>query len=232
MSCNKNLCDFDIKTKRDFLKWALKNHPDKGGNTALFQEINNCVEAGHFCGVETSKTEEIITTPKPPSTPTNKESSLYDIAQFKISDEAILKFRRWVKKPKDCVINALELIGILNNQIADLCRIMVGDKGLEIGQIEDIFTLLEPNYKWRFFRFTKLKTLADFTSEKLIPGNAIFCGYMGQEGHVFIIAKALDQNVMYIDPQINQICPLDESECLKFIDKKHAYFILQASPKN
>jgi len=35
----------------------------------------------------------------------------YQPAQFKMSDQQIFSFKRWVKKPMDCVINALELIG-------------------------------------------------------------------------------------------------------------------------
>ena len=34
-------------------------------------------------------------------------------SEFKMSDAQIYSFRRWVKKPMDCVINALELIGAL-----------------------------------------------------------------------------------------------------------------------
>ncbi len=156
----------------------------------------------------------------------------FDVAQFNMSDDAIGKFRRWVKKPRDCVINVMELLGILDQQNADLCRIMVGDTGLQVGQIEDIFSLFEPNFKWRFFRFTKLETLAQFTDQELNIGKAIFCGYMGQEGHVFLIAKSLDGKVMYIDPQINQICSLDQSNCVSSINNKQAYFILQAAPKS
>ena len=156
----------------------------------------------------------------------------FDVAQFKITDDAITKFRRWVKKPRDCVINAMELLGILNDQSADIARIMVGDQGLKVGQIEDIFSLVEPKFHWRFFRFTKLETLAQFTNQELKPAHAIFCGYVGQEGHVFLIAKSASGRVMYVDPQINQLCPLDKSECENFINNKHAYFILQASPKN
>jgi hypothetical protein len=30
--------------KREFRKWALKNHPDKGGNSELFKTVNSCKE--------------------------------------------------------------------------------------------------------------------------------------------------------------------------------------------
>ncbi len=157
----------------------------------------------------------------------------FEVAQFNITDDAIFKFRRWIKKPRDCVINAMELLNILNQQNADIARIMVGDKGLTIDQIEQIFSLIEPNYTWRFYRFTKLETLAEFTNNKLNPSNAIFCGYLGEQGrHVFLIAKNIDGDVLYIDPQVNELCNLEESTCIKFINNNQAYFILQVSPKN
>jgi hypothetical protein len=155
----------------------------------------------------------------------------FDVPQFKITDDAIKKFRRWVKKPRDCVINAMELLNILDDENADICRIMVGDTGLKVGQIEDIFSLLNPNFQWRFFRFTKIETLSQFTVDELKPDHAIFCGYIGQEGHVFLIAKTSDGKIVYIDPQVNEICPLEQSSCVKYINDKQAYFILQASPK-
>jgi hypothetical protein len=34
-----------IATRKDFRsKWALKNHPDRGGDTAKFQIVSDCVD--------------------------------------------------------------------------------------------------------------------------------------------------------------------------------------------
>lgn len=34
-----------IATRKDFRsKWALKNHPDRGGDTAKFQKVSDCVD--------------------------------------------------------------------------------------------------------------------------------------------------------------------------------------------
>jgi len=156
----------------------------------------------------------------------------YEVAQFKLTDDSINKFRRWIKKPRDCVINAMELIGILDGQNADIARILIGDTGAQIKQIEDIFEVVEPRFKWKFYKFTNIQTLAQFTSNELKPQNTIFCGYEGTEGHVFLIAKGNDGKVYYVDPQVDAICNLDTKECFNFIDNKHSYFILQASPKN
>jgi hypothetical protein len=33
----------NIRSRSDFRKWSVKNHPDKGGDTATFQDVNNAV---------------------------------------------------------------------------------------------------------------------------------------------------------------------------------------------
>jgi hypothetical protein len=49
--CQKVLCDAFLNygvskgyrpTVKNYRKWALKNHPDKGGNTDIFSETNDC----------------------------------------------------------------------------------------------------------------------------------------------------------------------------------------------
>ena len=47
--CAFGLCallssDTKSVTKKDYFKWMKKNHPDKGGNTAFAQAVNNCWE--------------------------------------------------------------------------------------------------------------------------------------------------------------------------------------------
>jgi len=41
--CRVTLNQYGIKTRKDFLKWSAKNHPDKGGNEETFQIVNECV---------------------------------------------------------------------------------------------------------------------------------------------------------------------------------------------
>ena len=40
--CKKILKNNDIKSLKDFRKWALKNHPDKGGDSELFKTVSSC----------------------------------------------------------------------------------------------------------------------------------------------------------------------------------------------
>jgi myosin heavy subunit len=56
--CLENVCKAGIVTKSDFRKWALKNHPDKGGNEELFKLINDCVSKDIFCTEVTGCTDE------------------------------------------------------------------------------------------------------------------------------------------------------------------------------
>lgn len=40
----KSLEQYGIKSAKDFNKWAIKNHPDKGGDTTQFQRVSNLVD--------------------------------------------------------------------------------------------------------------------------------------------------------------------------------------------
>jgi hypothetical protein len=45
--CHKGLCELLSSgnkhvTRKDYLKWMLKNHPDKGGNMAFAAAVNDC----------------------------------------------------------------------------------------------------------------------------------------------------------------------------------------------
>jgi hypothetical protein len=163
-------------------------------------------------------------------------------AEFKMSDAQIHSFRRWVKKPMDCVINALELIGALDGRNADLMRIAAGDSGLEKDQIENIFSYLFPSNKWDFFGYSDIKKLEHFAVNIMQPGRVIFCGYYGhnasvnaQIGHVFLIGKNQSGQIKYMDPQIGNgtICNIQGNDtCYSYIADKSRYFILQYSGKS
>jgi hypothetical protein len=154
----------------------------------------------------------------------------FTIAQFYISDNHLLTFRRLVKKPRDCVINALELLGVLNSVPADLMRIVVGDTGVGAPQIEQIFSYVQPSAKWRFFRYTDIATLEQFAFRDLQPSHVIFCGYQ-KNGfkHVYLVGKNHDGKILYIDPQVDAFCPLENAQCFNFIRDAQEYYILQST---
>lgn len=43
-TCETILAREGITSRKDFLRWAITNHPDKGGDTTKFQEVSNCVD--------------------------------------------------------------------------------------------------------------------------------------------------------------------------------------------
>jgi hypothetical protein len=151
----------------------------------------------------------------------------YSPAQFRLTDDSIQKFRRWIKKPNDCVVNAMELLGVIDNTHADIIRIVIQDKPLEKSQIREIFSYVQPRHVWRMTPFKDINLLKTFTRDILQPGYASFMAYSGNPGHVFIIAKNLKGEVMYVDPQVNVICNLDDPRCYQYIANKESYFILE-----
>jgi hypothetical protein len=53
--CDAILAREGITSRKDFLKWALKNHPDKGGNTETFQRVSACVDTQYGSGRKTRR---------------------------------------------------------------------------------------------------------------------------------------------------------------------------------
>ena len=164
------------------------------------------------------------------------------VPQFLITDEHIRSFRRWVKKPRDCVINALEIIGIVDSAQADIMRIMVGDTGVLRNQIEEIFEYNFPEYTWRFRKYKDLESIAKFCVDTLETNHVVFCGYSvhsskinehgfqyHEDRHVFLIGKSSDGRIVYIDPQINTMCDLTDPRCLRLIDMAQRYYMLQTT---
>lgn len=100
----------------------------------------------------------------------------YVIAEFRITDQHLQNFKRLIKKPMDCVINALEIIGVIDNTHADIIRICMGDVGLSSYQITEIFQYMKPKYQWDFMRI-KLKALIEYCQKNLKRGHVLFCGY-------------------------------------------------------
>lgn len=56
--CDKILADAGITTRRDFVRWAVRNHPDKGGNTEVFQRVSNCVDTQYGSGRKTRRRQK------------------------------------------------------------------------------------------------------------------------------------------------------------------------------
>jgi hypothetical protein len=136
------------------------------------------------------------------------------LSQFKISDENITNFKRYVKAPNDCVINALQIIGIIDNFVGNMLRIAYGERGIASQkQIELIFTF-STSQKYKYHSLT-YEIFVKTITENINPGHIVFAGYIG---HVFLIGKTLNGKLVYIDPQTTVgICYLENDECEKLI---------------
>jgi hypothetical protein len=85
-NCVELFDDLNIYSHRDFKKWALKNHPDKGGSLGKFQIVSNC---------EDFFKEGLINRPKP------SPKSLYNLILKKYgSNPEIIKILEEFDIPK------------------------------------------------------------------------------------------------------------------------------------
>lgn len=50
--CDRVMCHEGIRTRGQYKRWAARGgHPDKGGSTSKFQQVNNCQMSGQFCNM-------------------------------------------------------------------------------------------------------------------------------------------------------------------------------------
>lgn len=173
-------------------------------------------------------TTKMIVTTKSKSKTKTKKSSISQLpectimSQFPMSDNNIVGFKRFINSPMDCVINALQLFGLLDTVSANLLRIPASlqDTGFSKEEIEMIFILFMGNN----FTFTLTKNFQEFATyieTFLNPGYAIFAGYTG---HVFILARHLNGEIMLIDPQEPIYCNINN--CQDKIRTGSNYFLL------
>jgi len=124
------------------------------------------------------------------------------LSQFVISDINIMNFKRYLHSPRDCVINALQIFGILDVISANVMRMFTVNTNIQKEQIEHIFVLTFGNN----FEFKSTSCFNEFTlniNNLLKPGNGVFAGYLG---HVFILARLTNGDIIFIDPSLHQMC--------------------------
>lgn len=161
----------------------------------------------------------------------SKSSKNMKPSVFPITDENIYEFKRFIKKPMDCVINALQIIKIVDEYTANIMRICVGDYvGLNANQIQDILTLHNKK-RYIFTEYLTNDKFAMAVNEDLPNGHVLFATGKMQGmnfGHAFIIGKTLDNKFLYIDPQIEEhdlannsgiFCDLSHEKCNDMFSK-------------
>jgi hypothetical protein len=54
VDCQEIMCSKNIKDKKSYREWMIKNHPDKGGDTNEAANVNNCAGGKNFCSPDSS----------------------------------------------------------------------------------------------------------------------------------------------------------------------------------
>jgi hypothetical protein len=155
-----------------------------------------------------------------------------NMSTFGITNEQLMTFKRIVNSPMDCVISAMQIIGLLDFFSANVLRLtLVGQHGITLEEIENIFSLRTGQK----FVFQPTKDINEFIStvnSKLPKNHVIFCGIKYTETcmrHVLLIGRGEDGRIIKIDPQSNKnICYLDtDNECIdEFARDTNEYYLL------
>ena len=133
------------------------------------------------------------------------------MAQFPLPQN-VLSFSRSLQMPSDCVISALQLLNQIDKTTADVMRIIHPGE-IDREQIEIIF-VYKTNHNYCFHSSTDYQTFVKIIMT-LTPGYGVLSGV---DGHVFIMAKGIDGNIYYLDPQAKDSpCIAHDYQCEKMI---------------
>lgn len=151
------------------------------------------------------------------------------LVEIKISDQNLCNFRRYMNSQMDCLINAMQLMGLIDSKAANLVRISSAGTttGFTIEQISSIFIL----YTNKFCLFRQMANFNAFATQltKINPGTVALGGYTTEGlSHVFLIGKTIGGEMVYIDPRetISTYCNLSEQQCLNILSNKNLYYLL------
>jgi len=151
------------------------------------------------------------------------------IATYRITNSTInniINVPRINPTNMDCVVNAMEILGILNRYEAGLIR-QITPQGILPEHFIEQFEKVNPEYKYKFVQIS-MAELPVWIENEMPRLRMIFCGYLdGNIGHVYIIAKDNNNKIFLLDPQLNPpICSIDNNDCYANIANKNGYFIL------
>ena len=118
--------------------------------------------------------------------------------------------------PMDCVINAMQILGLITNKEGHLLRVTLNatDFGFSEYQIALLFkTCFYFDTQQQFLKEFSFNQFSETEFETYIDtcplGQGILCGIRtNMISHVFIVTRKLDGNFAILDPQFNgqQIC--------------------------
>jgi hypothetical protein len=149
-----------------------------------------------------------------------------NLSQFKITDEQILGFKRISPTPMDCFINALQILGVIDNITANIMRISsAGKTGFTSEEIEKIFIYLS-GHNHDFKSTGSPQEFSEWIAKNLLPGYVVFAGHEGGNNHVYLIGRELGGKLLYIDPQVGILCDLSTEECQGYLINNRVYRLL------
>lgn len=155
-----------------------------------------------------------------------------DIANWKITNENLLHFERLANHNNDCVINALQILGLIDSKHAGIMRILVKPGyGVQKNEFQSILQLLYPSFRWKFIRYTNVDRFIKKLMEILPNGTVSFCGIKWREGskHVFLVGKALTGEFVIIDGQRNPVSIVCDASraCENYLNDGEEWYIMK-----
>lgn len=129
-----------------------------------------------------------------PMAPNTPELLVYPLTNARL--EAIQRIN---PKPRDCVINAMEIIGMFNHTEAGIARAFVGDVGVPSDRILESFNITNsPNiHSWGQIP----DNIAFFNQLPASTVIYVFVVWTNGDSHVMLVGKGNDGELYVIDPQ-------------------------------
>lgn len=159
----------------------------------------------------------------------------------KMEDDFIFQFKRNTKHPNDCVINAMEVMGLMSPDSASFLRFMKRTNKSSINSMkppqgkpmsqEEIMGLLticypEKSFRFGIFKSNQYKELF-VDAIKTMPNGFATIAYQifkGGLGHAFVIGKSIQGLFYLIDAQRFTkppfMCELSQDECYDYLTEK------------
>lgn len=152
-----------------------------------------------------------------------KAPNTWDVSYFPITNDVLNTIgQRYIRKPMDCVINAMQAVGIVDSRSADIMRIFVGDRGIQESEIMSMFEyIFKRRFRFSVFDSSNYQMLFNIlNNDTIIPrSTAIFAGLLLNNGnkHMIIIGKTVDGELIYIDAQNPLLCNLNNGSCMNAV---------------
>lgn len=159
------------------------------------------------------------------------------IAQFKVSNDSLTKLKRQINNPNDCVLVALNVVGLISNYTHAIVSTLV-DEGIYLDQILDIFKYKSQGHNYEFSMYNSEK-FHETVMRQLKPGRMMFCGARWKKvrrgyqpragGHAMLIAN-VNNDLWVVDPQNGVFGKLSDPNIIsQYVETAFAYFILNTS---